>query len=120
MPKPSNRLARRLSSFRAGNLEDQRDKYRDDIFIDPNRYFRMSGNFGLGTKSEYERLEKAAPTVLEGIQSVEQSDGTRRRTRGIAGPNPDTEGTGMFGSETPPTRPGVRAQPVPPKRRKGY
>jgi hypothetical protein len=119
MVHPSNRLANRMTSFREGNLEDQRDVYRDDVYIDPNRYFRMSGNFGLRTKSEYERLAKAAPTVLEGIQSVEQSNGTRRRTRGIAGPNPDNE-PGMIGSETPPLRPGVRAQPVPTKKRKGY
>ena len=92
MAKPSNRLAKRLTSLRAGNLEDQRDVYRDDIFIDPNRYFRMSGNFGLN-RENYENLARAAPRVLEGIQTVEQSNGTRKRTRGTAGPNPDAADT---------------------------
>jgi hypothetical protein len=88
MPKPSNRLAKRLTTFRAGNLEDQRDVHRENVYIDPNRYFRMESNFGLG-RANYERLERGAPQVLEGVFTKEQDRATRRRTRGIAGPNPD-------------------------------
>jgi hypothetical protein len=88
MAKPNNRLAKRLSSIRAGNLEDQRDKYLDDVYIDPNRYFRLPNTFGL-TRGPYERAARAAPEVLEGISTKEHDLATRRRTRGIAGPNPD-------------------------------
>jgi len=107
MPKPSNLRAKRLTSIRAGSLEEQRDTFRDDVYIDPNRYFRMSGNFGLG-RDPWERLSRAAPQVLEGITSIAQDRATRRRTRGMAGPNPDAPMETMIGGMFPPTHPTER------------
>jgi hypothetical protein len=104
--------AKRLSSVRAGNLEEQRDEYRDDVYIDPNRYFRLSNTFGLN-RDPWERLARAAPRVLEGITTIEHDRATRRRTRGIAGPNPDMPMSGvMTGSIVPATDPDQRSRPI--------
>jgi len=112
MPKPSNLRAKRLTSLRAGNLEEQRDTYRDDVYIDPNRYFRLSNTFGLN-RDPWERLSRAAPQVLEGVFSIEQDRATRRRTRGMAGPNPDKPMEGMMiGGMFPATHPQERAKPT--------
>jgi hypothetical protein len=112
MPKPSNRLAKRLSTFRAGNLEDQRDTHRENVYIDPNRYFRMESNFGLH-RDNWDRLARGAPQVLEGVFTKEQERATRRRTRGIAGPNPDKadDMAGIMIVEGPGVQQRVRSQP---------
>jgi hypothetical protein len=85
-------LPRRLTTFKAGNLEDQRDTDREELFSDPTPYFSLGNNFGLH-KTEYEQFRdgskiKFRPTA--GGPDMKTIGRTRGRPSGTQEQDPDT------------------------------
>jgi hypothetical protein len=84
-------LDRKLTTLRPGNLEDQADDDRDELFSDPTPYFSLANNYGLH-KDQYEQFRDGSKVAFRPIVGGPDMK-TIRRTRGHAGspPNPNRD-----------------------------